>query len=319
MLLVDAVQVREAILSKAVVVAMWILLSCCILLSARTRRFVNAWLLHRRYRAIVLCVRHTFCTMPARAIDIDDECAEGQVRARGRRVEEVLCSDSKWKASPETKENCAISVLQRRAAQPLSQKVWCFRLWEILRTSQGFALARIGGKRMRWNEMEGGLRWLKQLHQPESPAKAFHRMWQKLSRRQWRKRHKAMHWSRTPDDFWRQQGQFDDILIQSCLMFIWIVLRLLRLQKLFSFLFSLDLGILHDVTMLGKRQEAEMQLSTGPPSFALCGGESYDKSQENCCGGLLSLVTCTLPTTSKSLPHHFHTSSSTCSNLTSEF
>ena len=29
-----------------------------------------------------------------------------------------------------------------------------------------------------------------------------------------------------------------------------------------------------------------MQLSTGPPSFALCGGESYDKSQENCCGGL---------------------------------
>lgn len=28
-----------------------------------------------------------------------------------------------------------------------------------------------------------------------------------------------------------------------------------------------------------------MQLSTGPPSFALCGGKSFDKSQENCCGG----------------------------------
>ena len=27
---------------------------------------------------------------------------------------------------------------------------------------------------------------------------------------------------------------------------------------------------------------------TGPPSFALCGGVSYDKSQENCCGGNLT-------------------------------
>jgi len=108
-------------------------------------------------------------------------------------------------------------------------------------------------------------------------------------------------------------------LTTSCLMFIWIFWIVFRLPKLFSFLFALDLGMLHDVTMLGKRQEAEMQLSTGPPSFALCGGESYDKSQENCCGGLLGLVTCTLPTTSKSLPHHFHTSSSTCSNLTSKF
>ena len=267
MLLVDAVQVREAILSKAVVVAMWILLSCCILLSARTRRFCECLIAAQTlscYRA--LCSSH-FLHDAGQGNWHWRWVRRGQVRARGRRVEEVLCSDSKWKASPETKENCAISVLQRRAAQPLSQKVWCFRLWEILRTSQGFALARIGGKRMRWNEMEGGLRWLKQLHQPESACEGFHRMWQKLSRRQWRKRHKAMHWSRTPDDFWRQQGQFDDILIQSCLMFIWIVLRLLRLQKLFSFLFSLDLGILHDVTMLGKRQEAEMQLSTGPPSF----------------------------------------------------
>jgi hypothetical protein len=166
MLLVDAVQVREAILSKAVVVAMWILLSCCILLSARTRCFVNAWLLHRRYRAIVLCVRHTFCTMPARAIDIDDECAEDRF---GREVEES--------------KRCCVQILsekhrlKRRRTAPF---LYCSAglrspsvRKEILRTSQGFALARIGGKRMRWNEMEGGLRWLKQLHQPESPAKAF--------------------------------------------------------------------------------------------------------------------------------------------------
>lgn len=38
-------------------------------------------------------------------------------------------------------------------------------------------------------------------------------------------------------------------------------------------------------------EEAEMQLSTGPPSFALCGGESYDKSQENCCGGKIYSLT----------------------------
>ncbi|CAJ1400581.1 unnamed protein product [Effrenium voratum] len=30
---------------------------------------------------------------------------------------------------------------------------------------------------------------------------------------------------------------------------------------------------------------------TGPPSFALCDGKSYDKSQENCCGGSLYSLT----------------------------
>ena len=173
MLLVDAVQGCEAILSKAVVVAMWILLGCCILFSARTRRFVNSLIAAQTlscYRA--LCSSH-FLHDAGQGNWHWRWVRRGQVRVRGRRVEEVLSSDSKWKASPETKENCAISVLQRRAAQPLSQKVWCFGLWEILRTSQGFALARIGGKRIKWNEMEGGLRWLKQLYQPESPAKAF--------------------------------------------------------------------------------------------------------------------------------------------------
>ena len=33
------------------------------------------------------------------------------------------------------------------------------------------------------------------------------------------------------------------------------------------------------------KQEALIEVATGPPSFALCDGISYDKSQQNCCGG----------------------------------
>ena len=138
----------------------------------------------------------------------------GQVRARVEESKRCCVSDSKWKASPETKENCAISVLQRRAAQPLSQKVWCFGLWEIFENLPRFCIGKnLGGKILRWNEMEGGLRWLKQLHQPESPAKAFiecGRSFRGDSDASGTKR--CMDQIRTPDDFWRQQGQFDDIL-----------------------------------------------------------------------------------------------------------
>ena len=140
---------------------------------------------------------------------------------------------------------------------------------------------------MRWTEMEEGLRWFKHLHQPESIAKAFIECG-----RSFRGdthaigMNKATHGSNfDSDDFWKQQGQFDDILFDVHLDCIKTA------QKLSSCRCSLNFGMLHDVTVQcwGKRQEAEMQLSTGPPSFALCGGESYDKSQENCCGGLVGI------------------------------